>query len=517
MKSSTYIFLFFIFTTFLSCKEEKESLTTENSKPNRVVLISVNAPKKYVHLIKQDSIGKKLKDSLGPKVFLNNNGFEYLDYMNNVQIWQPKSNILDTLVIETYSDYFELSTNNFFTSIKETFLVKNGDTVIFNYEHNIPKAKITNREVSDLELNYNHHRLKTLFKNKYTSHYLIFGNLFLNDNIKEYKRKSIEYYNQAKQDFNKEIEFLDSLKNNNLISQTNYSYRLDALNMLMEKHKKLKNIKNWLEQNKSLKDKENIEKLFEFDLSETDSLMKFSFFRDYLNIISNYNLNSITENNGNSGSFYIDSRIRFDSILKDKRFNQTAKNFLLFDAYNGIGKNFRVKDKKEYFTKLQENTTNIMQLNKIKKDLKLDFSKMDKLVLTNMKNDTLTYNSLLKSNKGKWLYIDFWASWCKPCIKTMPESNKLKKELKKESIEFIYLSLNDKKDNWKEAIEFVEISDSQNYFIENGNTSRVIEELGIKTIPHYLIYNPNGKLVNGFSNRPGQGAKEQLKKLITEK
>lgn len=517
MKSSSYIFFIFIFTAFLTCKEEKENVVNQNSKPNKVVLISINAPKKYVHLIKQDSVGKKLKDSLGPKVFWNENGFTYLDHMNNVQTWLPKPNVLDTIVIETYNEYLEVSTNNFFTSIQETFLIKNGDTVIFNYEHNIPKAKITNRDVNDIELNYNHYRLKELFSNKYSSHYLVFGNMFLNENIEEYEQKSIDYYNQAKRDYIKEVEFLDSLKNINLISQTNYFYRKDALNMLMEKHKKLKNIKKWLDQNKSFRDNETMEQVFSFDLSKTDSLMKFSFFRDYLNNISEYDLEFIQENNVNSGGFYIDSRIQFDSILKDKRFNQTAKNFLLFNAYKGIGQNFRVKDKEEYFKKLQENTTNIEQLDKLKKDFKLDFSKSDKLILTNLKNDTITFKNLLESNKGKWLYIDFWASWCVPCRKTMPESKKLKKEFEKENIEFIYLSLNDKKENWKKAVELDEISDSQNYFIENGNVSQVIEDLGIKTIPHYLIYNPNGELVNGFANRPGQGAKEQLKKLISEK
>ena len=97
--------------------------------------------------------------------------------------------------------------------------------------------------------------------------------------------------------------------------------------MLMGKHKKLKNIKKWLEQNKSLSDKETIEQLFGFDLAKTDSLMKFSFFRDYLNNISEYNLELIEENNGSSGSFHIDSRIRFDSIFPYNYSGPT--NFLL--------------------------------------------------------------------------------------------------------------------------------------------------------------------------------------------
>ncbi len=52
--------------------------------------------------------------------------------------------------------------------------------------------------------------------------------------------------------------------------------------------------------------------------------------------------------------------------------------------------------------------------------------------------------------------------------------------------------------------------------IENGNTSKVIEELSIETIQHYLNYNPNGELINGYANRPGKGVKEQLELLITK-
>ena len=509
MKFNLNIYFFLLITLLFSCKEEQKTIQTKNTKPNKIVLISINAPLKYTHLIDQDSIGKKLKDSSGIKSFSNKNGFTYLDYMNNEQTWLPKPNVSDTIVIQNYSDYLELSTNNFFTSIKETFLIKNGDTVVFNYNHNIPNAEITNRKVNDIELNYNKYRLKNLYENKYTSHLMIFETLWING-VKDYEQNSINYYNEAKNDYTREISLLDSLYNSNTITSVNYHYRKDALNMLMEKHKRLKNIKKWLEQNKTLKDKEVIEQKLGFDLSKTDSLMKFSFFRDYLNNISEYNLEFIKENNGRSGGYYIDSRIRIDSILKDKRFNQTAKNYLLFNAYNGVGRNFRIKDKKKYFKKLQENTTNREQLDKLVKDYKLDFNKSDKLILTNFSN-------VLQNNKGKWLYIDFWASWCKPCRESMPESNKLKKIFKNKNIEFIYMSLNDKKENWKKAIKSDSILKSQNYFVENGNLSKIIEDLNIKTIPHYLIYNPNGELINGFAKRPGEGAKEQLYKLIIEK
>ena len=99
----------------------------------------------------------------------------------------------------------------------------------------------------------------------------------------------------------------------------------------------------------------------------------------------------------------------------------------------------------------------------------------------------------------------------------MPASVNLKKSFTGKNVDFIYISSYDKKENWRKAIQKDGIGESQNYFIENGNVSKVIEDLGIETIPHYLIYNPEGTLVSRYANRPGQGAKEELIGLMEKK
>lgn len=504
--------------TFISCKNTSEKKTDEilKDKPKQIVLISKYAPKSYKHYLKQDSVGQQSNEETRSYSFIESPSFTYFDSQNNISNWKPKVNAIDTLIIPYYREYLEISTRNTYTSIPNTYLIKNGDTIIIEYENKLPIAKITNRQVNDIELNYNNFRLREVFDNKHTSHNKVFLGFFLNKE-NSIESTTINFYEQAIKDGEKESLLLDSLQKEKLISKDNYVYRKEILNSLLENHKQNKTVKEWIKKIKSFSNKENIKTIYGLDLSKTDSLMNFSYFRVYLNNISKYNLSIIQENNTNSGAFYIDSRIRFDSILNDKRFNQTAKNFLLPKAYQGIGQNFRVKDKEKYFNKLIKNTTNQRKIKEIQEKYNLDFSKSDKLILTTIKTDTITFSDIINNNKGKWLYIDFWASWCKPCRETMPKSVKLKKELEKENIEFIYLILNDKKENWKLAMESNGISKNQNYFIENGNVSKIIEDLGIKTIPHYLIYNPNGELVNGFANRPGEGAKEQLKKLLTEK
>ncbi|KUO69144.1 MAG: hypothetical protein APF83_12325 [Lutibacter sp. BRH_c52] len=515
MKSK--IIITFLISIIISCNIEHKKNKVEKLNPEQIVVISKNAPDNYTHYIDQDSLGKITKDTLGPRMNFSKNGFTYFDAQKNVKTWKPKSKINDTLIIPCFVDYLELSTNNPFTAIKESFLIKNGDTVVFTYSNNIPKAEVKNRKVNEIELNYNKYRLKKLFNNKYTNHQLIFYNIFLNDSPTEFEKNSIEYYQKALKDFNVEMELLDSLKNSKVISKVNYEYRVSALNGLMENHKNNKIIKTWLENSSARNNKEILQTQIGFDLSKTDSLMSFSFFRDYLDNLTKYNLYFITENNGGSGGKYIDSRIRFDSIVQDKRLNQTAKNYLLLKTYRNIEQNFRVKDKEKYFKKLQKETTNREQVAHLAKEFKLDFDLTENLMLTSLKNESLTFDKLIEMNKGKWLYIDFWASSCVPCRKTMPASRKLKNEFKTENIEFIYLSLNDIKENWKKAIIKDSIQSGQHYFIENGNTSKVIEELNIRTIPHYLIYNPKGELINGYADRPGKGANVQLKKLMNIK
>ncbi len=507
--------IFLLILICVSCKTEEEKAIIEviDNTPKAIVVISKNAPETYKHYLKQDSIGQHTNEASGPYTLIKSPKFTYYDSQNNITSWQPKVNAIDTLVIPYYRDYMELSTRNTYTSIPSTFLIKNGDTLVINYKHKLPVAEITNREVNAVELNYNNYRLNELFDNKYTSHQKVFMGYFLNRE-QSIKNTAVHFYEQALEDEKKEVLFLDSLYNAQLISKNNYNYRKAILGGLIEHHKNNKIIEKWLAQNKLNANNEQFETVYALDLSKTDSLMGFSYFRTHLNTISKYNLSLIKEKNTGSGGSYINSKARFDSILNDKRFNQTAKNYLLFEAYNGIAMNFKVKDKERYFKKLIAHTTNRKQLNEFQEKYNLDFSKSDQLLLTSLKNDTITFANLLKQNKGKWLYIDFWASWCKPCRKTMPESIKLKKELKNDNIAFIYLSLNDRKKAWQLAMESDGITNSQNYFIENGNTSKVIEELGIKTIPHYLIYNPNGELVNGFANRPGKGAKEQLMSLM---
>ena len=226
--------------------------------------------------------------------------------------------------------------------------------------------------------------------------------------------------------------------------------------------------------------------------------------------ISRYNLPFISRYTNSSGASYIDSRIRFDSILNDRRFTPSARNYLLHDAYQGILRDYEVVDKEAYFKKLLNACTSPEQVQRLAEEHNLSFDRQEQLLLTSLNGDTLTYQKMIENHSGRWMYIDFWASWCNLCRRAMPNSRKMHDWFKNEDVIFIYLALNDKRENWKQAIISDSIQFGDHYFIENGTTSKVLEDLGIITIPHYLIYNAKGVLINGFAERPGDKGIKQL-------
>ena len=134
------------------------------------------------------------------------------------------------------------------------------------------------------------------------------------------------------------------------------------------------------------------------------------------------------------------------------------------------------------------------------------------IVLQSVNKQTKHLQDVIKENKGKVIYIDLWASWCLPCRVAMPYSNKLREKYNEKDIVFVYLSIDKDFDKWKsantkESLEFYKNS----YLIVNQESSAEYKKLGIQTIPRYLLYDKNGKLI--LLNAPGPDA-ESIEKTL---
>lgn len=100
---------------------------------------------------------------------------------------------------------------------------------------------------------------------------------------------------------------------------------------------------------------------------------------------------------------------------------------------------------------------------------------------------------------GKYIYIDLWASWCKPCITEIPNLHKLESDYKDKNVVFVSISLDADKKDWKNKMAELKLEGHQ---LELGN-SDYDKLMNVSGIPHFLLYDPAGKLIMYKAPRPG--------------
>lgn len=116
------------------------------------------------------------------------------------------------------------------------------------------------------------------------------------------------------------------------------------------------------------------------------------------------------------------------------------------------------------------------------------------------------------SFKGKFLVIDFWATWCSPCLAEKPAFDSLKNNLKDEPITFISVSVNDDFSFWRDYLKQNNWT-SNNYWMGNAESqpffSFVYSEIdykGVPTVliglPKYVIIAPDGNIINNNAPKP---------------
>lgn len=116
----------------------------------------------------------------------------------------------------------------------------------------------------------------------------------------------------------------------------------------------------------------------------------------------------------------------------------------------------------------------------------------------------LNYNgnkTSLKDFNGKFVYIDVWATWCKPCKDEIPYLQQLEKQYHNKNIEFISISIDSKQDYeiWKNMISQKQMSGTQ--LFANGDTS-FSDNYNINAIPRFILIDSFGNIINANAPRP---------------
>lgn len=100
---------------------------------------------------------------------------------------------------------------------------------------------------------------------------------------------------------------------------------------------------------------------------------------------------------------------------------------------------------------------------------------------------------VLAGLKGKKLFVDIWASWCRDCIVGMPKLHELHGNTDHKTTSYLMLSVDRDQDKWKAAIEKYNIP-GEHYFIETGWKNALSNYIVLDWIPRYLVLDSNGRV-----------------------
>jgi thiol-disulfide isomerase/thioredoxin len=113
--------------------------------------------------------------------------------------------------------------------------------------------------------------------------------------------------------------------------------------------------------------------------------------------------------------------------------------------------------------------------------------------------------------RGKVLVINFWATWCPPCRKEIPDFVALQEQDADKGVQFIGIALED-----QEPVAEYLATTKINYpmLLGGDNGITLAHQLGniIDAVPYTLIVNPQGQIIH---RHPGELSKDQLVKIIT--
>lgn len=115
--------------------------------------------------------------------------------------------------------------------------------------------------------------------------------------------------------------------------------------------------------------------------------------------------------------------------------------------------------------------------------------------------------------RGKYVYIDMWATWCAPCRGEIPYLKALEEEFADAQIVFLGLSIDRDKEAWEKMVRSGELSGVQLYL---GTQSKFQEEYKIEGIPRFILVGKDGRIISNDMTRPSEDATAETLRNLNE-
>ncbi len=124
--------------------------------------------------------------------------------------------------------------------------------------------------------------------------------------------------------------------------------------------------------------------------------------------------------------------------------------------------------------------------------------------------DTNQIRRNLRDWQGKWVFIDFWASWCRPCIKKMADMQPLIAQWRDKMV-FVHISLDANSQIW---LDFIRENKLLGLHLYSSPKSQVLLDYEVLAVPRYFIISPDGNFEFAPATLDVNVISEHLRKLL---
>ena len=406
----------------------------------------------------------------------------FIDDEGRLVEFEPRLFGRDTIIIPTFHGYAEMM--HMYQALEyDYYLLQEGDTVIVRY--NADARPMLTSLVFD-----NNTKLYNLPYNLPKA--IQFQGYFIETVLTDYNfTKAYTYFNNSG---TKRIPALDAYLKPRYVD-------LDSLSVEYDKYKE--SLKQSID---SLRSFGNIDKRYyeyyvhrffpenrynTMDVVQSDSLLHY---------ISNY----VIAQEYCGGRNTLES---FDFIEKDTIITPLARNGILKRLINKIMNGeggwhvYSDKTVSQYLQKYINITGDLVPEQSVeKKGIAVDESSYG-LPLETVDGQRTTLEEVLRRYKGSLVYLDFWASWCAPCLAQIPYTKALHKRLSGDDICFLFVSTDINRKDWERKVrEYSDVFDGSYRIVDPDAT--FLKEIRLSGIPRYLIFDRDGRLLDPDAIRP---------------
>jgi len=122
-------------------------------------------------------------------------------------------------------------------------------------------------------------------------------------------------------------------------------------------------------------------------------------------------------------------------------------------------------------------------------------------------------DDILQQNKGKVINIDFWATWCGPCLAEFPNAKRMEHEFEDKDVAFVYICLESEEKQFKAILDRYHLG-GQHYLLSKTQSAEMRTLFEISGIPNYVLIDKNGVITEKGSHLRPLVARDKIRELL---